>query len=376
MNRSLTVCALTPSGRGAVATIQLAGSTAHGLIGRFLHHATGPSVAESTIGQIRLAAWGKPNGERIVVCRQEPDVFEIHCHGGMAAVDAIVQDLVDCGATRLDWPDIVTVEAADRISAQALVALSAARTERTAAILLDQSRGALRQELRAAQLALAQNDLSVAGVLLRGLAERGTIGLHLTAPFCVTLAGPPNVGKSSLINALVGYARSIVHNEPGTTRDVLTAQTAIDGWPVELSDTAGMRDSNDPLGQAGVERAQSAAQACDLVLLVRDASADVTASDLELQAAFPSALRVLNKCDLIEAQNLAMDQDVVQTSALSGAGLDELLAAIARRLAPATPAPGVGVPFTPKQLAAIECALAAIESSDAMLANAKLDALH
>jgi len=137
-----------------------------------------------------------------------------------------------------------------------------------------------------------------------------------------------------------------------------------------------MRDSNDPLEQAGVERAQSAAQACDLVLLVRDASADVTASDLELQAAFPSALRVLNKCDLIEAQNLAMDQDVVQTSALSGAGLDELLAAIARRLAPATPAPGVGVPFTPKQLAAIECALAAIESSDAMLANAKLDALH
>ena len=84
-------------------------------------------------------------------------------------------------------------------------------------------------------------------------------GRHLLTPFDVVLAGPANVGKSSLINALVGYNRAIVYDAPGTTRDVITAETAIDGWPVTLSDTAGLRDSDDPLEMAGVQTAQCAA---------------------------------------------------------------------------------------------------------------------
>ena len=72
------------------------------------------------------------------------------------------------------------------------------------------------------------------------------------------LAGRPNVGKSSLTNALLGYTRSIVFDQPGTTRDVVTATTAIDGWPIEFSDTAGLREGSEPLEAAGIERAASA----------------------------------------------------------------------------------------------------------------------
>ena len=88
----------------------------------------------------------------------------------------------------------------------------------------------------------------------------------------MVIAGPPNVGKSSLINALLGFQRAIVFDLPGTTRDVVTAVTALDGWPVELSDTAGLRSSDDPLELAGIEQAHRQAAAADCLLLVFDAS--------------------------------------------------------------------------------------------------------
>ena len=86
-------------------------------------------------------------------------------------------------------------------------------------------------------------DLQAAAARIREWLAWEDFGLHLTRPWNVVLAGRPNVGKSSLINALLGYTRSIVFDQPGTTRDVVTAATAIDGWPIELSDTAGLRES-------------------------------------------------------------------------------------------------------------------------------------
>src|SRR4029453_3197945 len=88
---------------------------------------------------------------------------------------------------------------------------------------------------------ITREDWSDAVELLGAVLEFAELGQHLTAPWRVVLAGPPNVGKSSLINALAGYQRTIVSHVPGTTRDVVTTTTAIDGWPVELADTAGLR---------------------------------------------------------------------------------------------------------------------------------------
>jgi len=379
MNAPLRVCVLTPAGRGAVATIALVGADAPSLIAHSLHSAqrqggnAAPqsAIATAPVGQIRLAAWGNADGEQVVVCRQSTERFEIHCHGGVAAIEAIVGDLVAAGAQRVAWADFVASETPGRIAAAALVALASARTERTAAILLDQYRGALLQALKKARDLLAGGDLPAAVTTLQELSARGRVGLHLVEPFRVTLAGPPNVGKSSLINALVGYQRAIVHNEPGTTRDVLTAQTAIAGWPVELSDTAGVRTSDDELEQAGVARARTAARESDLVLLVRDATATETTADEALRAELPVALLVRNKCDLLASNATGADGEV-STSARTGAGMDQLLAEIARRLCPIELPEGTAVPFTAEQMTAIELTINAARSGDAMLATALL----
>ena len=97
------------------------------------------------------------------------------------------------------------------------------------------------------------------------------IGRHLTRPWQVVLTGPPNTGKSSLLNAILGYSRAIVDPTAGTTRDVVTAVTALDGWPVEISDTAGIRATNAAVEQAGIRLAEQRIADADLVVLVLDA---------------------------------------------------------------------------------------------------------
>jgi tRNA modification GTPase len=109
--------------------------------------------------------------------------------------------------------------------------------------------------------AIAQGDRAAASDQIDRLLDRADVGQHLLRPWRVALAGRPNAGKSTLINALVGYTRAIVHHLPGTTRDVVTADAAFDGWPVELSDMAGLRSGGGTtetegvrLGPAGVRR--------------------------------------------------------------------------------------------------------------------------
>src|SRR5262249_26206167 len=145
------------------------------------------------------------------------------------------------------------------------------------------------------------------------------VGLHLAQPWRLVVAGPPNVGKSSLVNALVGFERAIVFDQPGTTRDVVTALTAFSGLPVELCDTAGLRNTDDSLEAAGVARAQEQAAAADLVLLVLDVSQPWMADQRELVDTWPRAIVVLNKADLVDAnQPRSLKQPSVTTSVVTG----------------------------------------------------------
>ncbi len=167
-------------------------------------------------------------------------------------------------------------------------------------------------------------------------------------PWQVVVAGRPNVGKSSLINAIAGYQRAIVHDLPGTTRDIVGVQTALDGWPVEIFDTAGLRAAGDPIEQAGIDLAQGKIAAADLVVLVFDSSSPWTAADQDLFESHPSALLVSNKSDLPPVpgpQPAAMN-----VSAATSAGVEELCRAIAHRLVPHLPPPGAAVPFLPEQV--------------------------
>ncbi len=266
-------------------------------------------------------------GEEVVVRRCAGDAIELHCHGGYATVAMIEEALIAAGGQRVAWSQWVVTRESDPITATALMALADARTERTAAILLDQYHGALgraleeiRQSIDAAQPApgtgpffgerthgadkpLAENmDLSPSAARqIDTLLERADLGRHLVKPWSVVLAGRVNVGKSSLINALAGYGRSIVHDAPGTTRDAVTAATAIDGWPVELCDTAGLRQGGDAVERAGIQRAQERLVQADLAILIFDRSAAWSADDQALVDRWPAALVVHNKCDLAPA---------------------------------------------------------------------------
>ena len=118
----------------------------------------------------------------------------------------------------------------------------------------------------------------------------------------VVIAGPPNVGKSSLINAMAGYERAIVSPLPGTTRDVVTLTTAIDGWPVQLADTAGLRASDDELESAGVKLAGAALAAADLVILVCDATGDLNAAS-EIASQISAATRTYSRLEQDRSRN-------------------------------------------------------------------------
>jgi tRNA modification GTPase len=355
---------LTPEGRGAVATVLVTGPQAVSATGQFFRPAAGQRLAETAIGRIRFGRWGAEPGEEIVVCRRGPNELEIHCHGGVAAVRAIVAALVGAGCQPVPWTEWRRQATTDAIEADAAEDLARATTLRAATVLVDQWRGALRRELTAIVGLLTSATPSAreaAHDRLLTLQGRAALGRHLVHPFRVVLAGPPNAGKSSLINALVGYPRAIVHPEPGTTRDIVTANTALAGWPVELADTAGLRMADDPVETSGVQLAEERLASADLRLLVFDRSRPWNARQQALVDAWPTALVVHNKSDLPEDGPRPAG---LPASALIGPGIDELQRAIGARLVPHPPAPGAAVPFRESHVAAVDEALKACRRGD------------
>ena len=180
--------------------------------------------------------------------------------------------------------------------------------------------------------------------MLDGLIERATVGTRLVEGWRVVLAGRPNVGKSRLLNALAGYDRAIVAPTPGTTRDVVTATVALEGWPVELADTAGLRPTLDPIEAEGVAQARSRHREADLVVVILDRSVPLEGQDLVVLAGHRGGLVVANKSDLPTSWDES-EQGALAVSAERGDGVDGLVRAIADRLVPDPPPAGSGVPF-------------------------------
>ncbi|HEX6961401.1 MAG TPA: GTPase [Lacipirellula sp.] len=382
------VSILTPPGRGAIAVVAASGSAAFDAVDGCFTAANSRSAREQPRDRIAFGHCSSgAHREEVVLIRGSDDVLEVHCHGGAAAVARIVDTMLAAGCRQLPWTEWIARDRKVAIAVDADIALAQATTRRTASILLDQRSGALAQAITDIRSAINRGDVNRGRQLLTTLIERSNVGLHLTAPWQVAIAGRPNVGKSSLINALVGYERAIVFDQPGTTRDVLTAETAIDGWPVRLADAAGLRTTRDELEAEGVKRARRQLASADLVLwvidaaMIGDAREASQAAEQELHAEARDAaqsiqpLVVLNKIDLLSNEQRAAvgsAGNVLAVSALTGAGLDSLLAAIAHRLVPASPVAGEAVPFTQQQVERLKAALAELDRGDLAAADAYL----
>ncbi|NIP84740.1 MAG: GTP-binding protein [Planctomycetales bacterium] len=361
---------LTPPTPAALASLAVCGPEAVRLVAqRFLPAGQRP-LDEVPVGRVVFGHWLHAGGEEVVVTVRHPQRVDIHGHGGTAASQAVLDSLEQAGARAGSWQEWLAEDQPPCLGRAAQQALVQARTERTAGILLDQWQGGLEGEIQQVLACLQHHQTNAGLAQIDQLLARCSLGRHLTEPFRIVLAGQPNVGKSSLINAILGYPRAIVTDQAGTTRDVVTASTAIDGWPVVLSDTAGLRRGADELEVAGVQLAVTALAAADLVVLVFDQSQAWTAADQRLCQAWPDALRVYNKCDLPAAAGRRPAG--LPTSATRQLGLPELLGQIAGRLVPVVPLPGAGVPWTAAQEFGLQEAREACRAGDLSAAEAAL----
>jgi tRNA modification GTPase len=175
---------------------------------------------------------------------------------------------------------------------------------------------------------------------LRSLLASFEAGKLVFTGFTLAIAGRPNVGKSSLFNRLLQQDRAIVTDIPGTTRDTVSETTSLEGIPVKLVDTAGIREGSDLIERLGIDRSHQAVADADLTLLVFDLSAEATAEDHTLIAKLASQkpLHVGNKSDLPTL--FSNDGDLLPVSAVTGEGITDLQQAILKRLAPT----GLAVP--------------------------------
>lgn len=345
----LTAAVWTPSGRGAVATIRVRGdlATFSERVADIFHAVSGQSLAETPQQRICFGQWGHDAAEDIVVCLTGPDACEIHCHGGDAAVRRILADLRSHGCEVVDWRSQLEAERGvwER---EHMDALSRATTLRAAGWIAAQA-GRMERAIAELTELVRSGKRDLAASRANEMLAWANFGTHLTQPWEVVLAGRPNVGKSSLINALVGFERSIVFDEPGTTRDVVTADTVLDGWAIRLSDTAGQRGSARDLEAAGIARAREAFANADARLLLIDVSQPPHADDWQLLAEWPDAIVVAHKVDLLDAWGEALPKKAIRVSSLQRTGLRELSSAIVLRLVPMLPPDDAVIPLTDRQ---------------------------
>lgn len=378
MSLSTTVTRLTPRGRGAIATVVVRGTAAANMVERCFQPAGDTPFSQSPCRRIVFGFWKSSDWatEELIVSRVEDSLVEVHCHGGEAAVRAIIQSLVQQGAQEIEPYEFLLQTEKCRWETEAAMALETATTLRTAEHLLSQYHGALARKVSDIQRAIALREYGHAWKQLSALLEWSSFGLHLTTPYRVVLAGYPNVGKSSLMNALVGYNRSIVFETPGTTRDLVTAQTACEGWPVTLIDAAGLRASHDPIEVAGVQLAIAAIEQADLVLLVADAAQPWPVEYDRWLSEWQNSMAVLNKCDLSDQSAIIFPKSLLCVSARTGAGLAELLHAIAQRLVPRVPEVVQGIPFHPRHVQLLASAQRFAQQGDFARASQELRLLE
>lgn len=337
MMRPLQVIRLTPNGRGAVTTICLRGSGAFELFAEAFRRTNGqlyrleevfPELRDRPLfGYFYLTSNIR---EEVVVHCCSPEWIEIHAHGGDTITAAILNWFEQRKAAIISWdqmnPSPKTIEE------EILALLPFSKTEKTTRLLLEQrnisysqARVALGFSTEPAwpnaeigRVFFGQEDETVSWhtKLLEKLKARYEVGCHITIPWTILVLGAPNVGKSSLINALLGFSRSIVDAEAGTTRDIVRSETVLNGWPLCFYDTAGIRFTNNEIEEQGIKMIRHLLDRSDLILVLYDVTnesgdpvgdcfrqlADPVSTDLQYYRQTKKILPILNKTDLPKEQ--------------------------------------------------------------------------
>jgi len=361
-----TIYALSSAaGRAGIAVIRLSGPGALAALRQIVIGAL-PAPREVGLRRLRHPQTGVELDRGMVLLFPAPrsftgeDVAELHIHGGRAVVRSLLEALASCDGLRPAEAGEFARRAfehgkLDLTAAEGLADLVNAETEAQRRQALRQLRGelgALYERWRATLLrALAhmeahidfpEEDLppdlaeqmqsTIAGLsaeIDRHLQDERR-GERLRDGISVVILGPPNVGKSSLLNALAGRPAAIVAAKAGTTRDVIEVQMDLAGYPVTIADTAGLRDSDDEIESEGVRRARARAGEADLKILMIDAiSTPHIAPELSVLAD-RDAFFAINKCDLtpVPPDLRLCDRPTFAISAHTGAGLEALLAAL------------------------------------------------
>jgi len=361
------ICAVaTAAGEGGIAIVRMSGAGA-----REIFRAVFRPIKEREIESHRMCyghaidSDGAIIDEVMAVFLASPstytreDMFEIQCHGGSVCAERVLRRIISAGA-RIAEPGEFTRRAflngrIDLARAEAVMQLIGAGSEAAARASLRQLEGGVSGFVRQASEGLKEwmalieactdfpdevEEADAAPRVLDGIREiarrieercdeRGAKLIREGAS--IVLAGRPNVGKSSLMNALLHQERAIVTSVPGTTRDVLTERIRLGGITAELSDTAGRRDTIDPVEKIGVDRAARAAETADILLIVLDGSEDLTSEDRELlDKRDGRCIVVVNKSDI---QNKHDIPGAIVVSAASGEGMDALIREMEKRVA-------------------------------------------
>jgi tRNA modification GTPase len=362
-----TIAAIaTPPGRGGIGVVRISGPGASAVATAVLSHRGELEPRRATFTRARTAA--DTSDEVVAIFFPSPrsytgqDVIEISAHGSPVVLHGILAGALAAGA-RLAEPGEFTLRAflngkRDLIQSEAVADLVDAVTPLQARVAFDQLEGTLTSRIQRLDEELfdliarleasidfpeegyhfvhpdeASADIDRVAVAVETLLADARRGRIVREGAQVVIAGRPNVGKSSLFNALVGSDRAIVTAVPGTTRDLVTERVDIHGLAITLVDTAGVRDALDIAEREGVARSDRAREVADLVLLVMDASEPMGDGDLMLLDRTRDARRVVvfNKADLA-ANHESVSPNALLVSAARLQGIDEVKAAIAREL--------------------------------------------